>query len=198
MRHFAGDKDNIIRRVPEDRRNKLGLLDVEVMRTVRGNIRTGTAPYVDFGCARYRSDVLARMPELIGTKLRLIIDSEDARSLDAYLPGGAQFGKLTAGGFWGVRPHTVEQRIAIQSLKRDRLIYLTSTQDPFPVYFKYLAQKKDKTSVRALAKAQKQEAETPEPSEPPNAASGRSQPALTDTDDDLQPEKPLTRRTFNL
>lgn len=194
MQHFADDLKNFIRVVPEDQRNRLGLLNIEITRTVRGSVATGTAPYVDYGCARYRSDVLSRMPELIGTKLRLIVDPEDARCLEAYLPSGAAFGVLTARGFWGVRPHTVEQRIAIHSLKRDRLLYVTETQDPFPVYLKHLATRKDKGSARALAKAHKQEAPRESASQNPDLTNSSQRP--TDNDDNVGSGKPAVRRTF--
>jgi hypothetical protein len=125
----------------------------------------------------------------------LIVDPEDARCLEAYLPSGAAFGVLTARGFWGVRPHTVDQRIAIHSLKRDRLLYVTETQDPFPAYLRHLATKKDKGSARALAKAHKQEAQTREGTSPdPDLTISSQKPA--DTNDNVGTDRPTVRRTF--
>jgi hypothetical protein len=156
MQHFADDKNKLIRRLPEDQHDKTGLLNVEFMRVVRGDIRTGRRPYVDCEGARYRNDVLARSPELIKKKLSLVMDPEDARSVTAYLPNGAALGLLTANGFWGIRPHSLEVRKAILSLKRKRLIYLTETQDPIAVYLEYLASmKKGKAAAKAHAKAQR-------------------------------------------
>lgn len=156
MQQYAADENSLIRTIPEDQRASLGLLNVEFARAVRGNIKSGRRPYVDCEGARYRSDVLARSPELIGKKLRLVMDPEDPRSVIAYLPDDSEFGVLTANGFWGIRPHTLEMRKAILSLKRERLIYLIDNQDPIPVYLEYLAnEKKGKATARALAKAQK-------------------------------------------
>jgi transposase InsO family protein len=155
MQQFADDENSLMRTLPEDQRSKLGLLDVEFTRQIRGNVAEGRRPYINLEGARYRSDVLARSPELIKKKLKLIMDPDDARSVTAYLPNGAEFGVLTANGFWGIRPHTLEIRKAILSLKRERLIYFLENQDPMPVYLEYLAKaKKSKATARAQAKAQ--------------------------------------------
>jgi transposase InsO family protein len=154
MAQFAADEQSLMNKIPEDKRNKLGLLDVEFKRTVRGNIKEGRRPYINCEGARYRNEILARSPELIGQRLTLVMDPEDPRSVTAFFPDGAELGDLTANGFWGITPHTLEMRKAILSLARQRLLYLTENQDPIPVYLDYLATgKKSKSKSRALAKA---------------------------------------------
>ena len=41
MAQFAADEHSLMNKIPEDKRNKLGLLNVEFKRTVRGNIKEG-------------------------------------------------------------------------------------------------------------------------------------------------------------
>ncbi|HWN11961.1 MAG TPA: hypothetical protein VNO50_22220 [Pyrinomonadaceae bacterium] len=154
MAQFAADEDSLMNKIPEDQRDKLGLLNVEFKRTVRGNIKEGRRPYINCEGARYRNEILARSPELIGQRLTLVMDPEDPRSVTAFFPDGAELGDLTANSFWGVTPHTLEMRKAILSLINQRLLYLTENQDPIPVYLAYLATgQKSKSRSRALAKA---------------------------------------------
>lgn len=177
MQHFADDDNSLIRTLPEDQRGKLGLLDIEFTKTVRGDLKTGRRPYVDCEGARYRNDLLSRSPELIKTKLTLVMDPEDARLVTAYLPNGAELGVLVANSFWGIRPHTLEIRKAILSLKKKKLIYLTESQDPIPVYLDYLAgSKKGKSAARAHAKAQpfREEPHTPSSALPTTNAEASS------------------------
>jgi hypothetical protein len=155
MTLFAGDENSLRNTIPEDRRHNLGLLDVEFTKTVRGDVAEGRRPYVDCEHGRYRNDVLARNVDLIGTKLQLIMDPEDARSVTAYLPNGAELGVLTANNFWGITPHTLEMRKAIHLLKKKRLLFLSENQDPIPAYLKYLSQAaNNKKNTHAYAKAQ--------------------------------------------
>jgi putative transposase len=155
MTAFANNDNGLRNTIPEDRRHNLGLLDVEFTKTVRGNVTQGRRPYVDCEHARYRNDVLARNVELIGTKLHLIMDPEDARSVRAHLPNGAELGVLTANGLWGITPHTLEMRKAIHILRKERLLFLSDNQDPIPAYLKFLAESaNNKKATRAYAKAQ--------------------------------------------
>ncbi|MEA2206541.1 MAG: putative transposase [Blastocatellia bacterium] len=154
MTAFAADENGLRNTIPEHRRNKLGLLDIEFTKTVRGNVAQGRRPYVDCEHARYRNDVLARNVDLIGTKLQLVMDPEDPRSVTAFLPNGAEFGVLTANNFWGITPHTLEMRKAIHLLKKNRLLFLSDNEDPIPTYMKYLAESaNNKKNTQAYAKA---------------------------------------------
>jgi len=155
MTAFASNDNGLRNTIPEDRRHNLGLLDVEFTKTVRGNIAKGRRPYVDCEHARYRNDVLARNVDLIGTKLELVMDPEDARSVTAHLPNGAELGALTANNFWGITPHTLEMRKAIHILKKKRLLFLSDNQDPIPAYLRFLAESaNNKKTTRAYARAQ--------------------------------------------
>lgn len=156
LQYFINDENNLVKTLLEGKRPRMNLLNVEVTRVVRGNIRQGRRPYIEFEGARYKNDVLSRTPDLIGKRLTLIVNPDDIRSLVAYLPGGAEFGTLTAHRPWGRTPHTLEIRKAILALQHRRLLWYTSEQDPVQVYLDYLAtQAGSKTAARVFAKSQR-------------------------------------------
>lgn len=157
LQFFINEEDNLIRTVPEAKRGSLHLLNIKVTRVVRGNIRVGRRPYVEFEGARYQNDVLARTPDLIGTQLTLSVDPDDPRSLMAYLPDGSELGRLTAHGVWGRVPHTLEIRKAILALRHRRLLWYAENQDPVQVYMDYLASQATghKKAVREYVKTQR-------------------------------------------
>ena len=81
------------------------------------------------------------MPDLIGTKLTLLININDLRMIKAYLPDGSEFGILTAKGKWALKPHTLKMRQEINKLKRNKEIHLSMYDDPIEVYHQYLTSK---------------------------------------------------------
>jgi putative transposase len=131
----------MIRKVPETTRSNLRLLDQEVTRQVRGSVKNGRRCYVEFESVRYTNALLSRSPELIGRRLRLFVDPENASSLRAFLPNGAELGVLTAHGIWGRTPHTLEARKAIFALRRRKLIRYTERDDVIQVYLDFLAKR---------------------------------------------------------
>lgn len=157
LQYFISDENNLVRTLPEERRSNMTLLNIEASRVVRGNIKEGRRPYVEYEGARYSNDVLARTFDLIGTRLTLSIDPDDPRSLLAYLPNGSELGVLTAHGFWGRTPHTLEVRKAILALRSRGLLSYTAEQDPVQVFLDYLATQsnKSKTAAREFAKVQR-------------------------------------------
>jgi len=139
-----------INHLPEDRRNETALLFEKVVRTVRGNSAQGRRPYIEFEGVRYQNEVLDRSPHLIGKKLFLYVDADDLRCLQARLENGADFGVLTAHGFWGRTPHTLVMRRTIMRLRQKKLISYVEGDDPIHVYHDYLAsQAATKKRVRA-------------------------------------------------
>jgi putative transposase len=148
---------DMIRKLPASRRNNLRLLDMEVSRQVRGSMKDGRRPYVEFESVRYTSSILARSPELIGKRLRLSVDPESASKVCAYLPSGAELGVLTARGVWGRTPHTLEARKAIFVLRHRKLIRYTERDDPIQIYMDHLAREalKNKAAAREYARIQR-------------------------------------------
>jgi putative transposase len=157
LQYFISDENTLINTLLEEKRSNMNLLNIEASRIVRGNIRNGRRPYIEFEGARYQNEVLARTPDLIGKRLTLSINPEDLRSMLTYLPGGSELGILTAHGFWGRTPHTLEVRKAILALKHRRLLWYTTEQDPIQVYLDYLARQapKSKAAAREYAKVQR-------------------------------------------
>lgn len=157
LKYFVNDENNLVKSLPEGKRTSMNLLNIEVTRVVRGNIRQGRRPYIEFEGARYQNDVLSRTPDLIGKRLTLLVNPDDVRSLIAYLSDGAEFGTLTAHRPWSRTPHTLEMRRAILALRHRRLLWYTSEQDPIQVYLDYLTTRSgdSKAAAREFAKAQR-------------------------------------------
>jgi len=153
LRYFTDREDFSLRTLPERERNNLSLLNFNTTRVARGNVKKGTAPYVEYMGVRYRNEVLVKTPELIGVRLDLSVDPDDLRLLVAYLPDGSELGVLTAHGFWGRTPHTFEMRDAILELKHKKLLFYTEQQDPIHVYMDHLTTQKTKGSANKLAEA---------------------------------------------
>ena len=81
--------------------------------TIRGSVKTGTRPYIQFLNAAYRSPMLSAMGAMIGTKVTIRYDLRDLRTITAALPSGESLGVLAAQGAWGRTPHSLQTRRAI-------------------------------------------------------------------------------------
>jgi putative transposase len=189
LQYFVSDESHLIKTLPVEKRANTNLLNFEATRIVRGNIKQGRRPYIQFEGTRYQNDVLARTPDLIGKRLTLIVNPDDTRSLVAYLPDGSELGALTAHGHWGRIPHTLEVRKAILALRQKRLLCYTAEQDPVQVYLDYLANQSSgsKTATRQFAKAQRM------PKVVGNRAARSVEPEV-DEPEENQPQ--ITRKTF--
>lgn len=135
------ERGQIPRTMPEHERTDITFLSLTIERKVAGDIKKGRRPYIHYEGVDYRNDILARMPDLIGTKLTLLININDLRMIKAYLPDGSEFGILTAKGKWALKPHTLKMRQEINKLKRNKEIHLSMYDDPIEVYHQYLTSK---------------------------------------------------------
>jgi putative transposase len=124
-----------------DKRNNTIFFMLQTIRTVSGNIKEGKRPFVHYMGVNYKSEVLSNSPHLIGTELTLLINIEDIRTLRAFLPDGSEFGYLRGLGAWGLTPHSLRTRKAINKLKKERKIFFNKYQDPFEIYHAYKAGK---------------------------------------------------------
>ena len=143
-----------IRKLPEIKRHNVPLLHFEITRKVCGNLSRSRRPYIQYENVRYTSAVLARSPELVGKKLRLVVDPEDVRLVKAFLPNAAELGFLTGHGMWGWTPHTLEMRQAISKLRHKKLLHYTERDNPSHVYLDSLAKRAltSKSAAREYAK----------------------------------------------
>jgi len=127
-----------LRLIPAEKRNELDFFSIRAQRTVTGSVENGKRPYINYEGVSYKNNILARSPDLIGTKLTLYINTEDLRSIKAFLPDGSELGLLTAAGKWGVVEHSIQIRKAINKLRNRKLLNLSLLDDPVEKYYSYL------------------------------------------------------------
>ncbi|MBB6021858.1 transposase InsO family protein [Paenibacillus sp. JGP012] len=136
------------RLLEEEKRSEILFMQTIHKRTVRGSLKSGKKPYIEYEGVPYRSDQLANSAYLLNTELLLHVNVDDLRTLKAYLPDGSEFGYLTASGRWSLTAHSLQTRKAINSLVKNKVLHLTTWDDPIFVYTNYLmTQKKSKKMV---------------------------------------------------
>jgi len=127
----------IPRQLDENNRSGLLFLQTTIKRTVRGSLKSGKRPYIQFEGVEYRSDRLSQSAHLIGSEISLHVNVDDLRTIRAFHSDGSEIGYLTAAGKWSISPHTLQTRKAINRLVIRRLIHLTQWDDPIFVYYSY-------------------------------------------------------------
>ncbi|MCD1257648.1 hypothetical protein B5M42_002190 [Paenibacillus athensensis] len=134
-----------------DKRKEASFLTIQTTRTVQGSITKGKRPLIHFFGVDYRSEVLSRSPNLIGSQLTLVVNVEDLRAIRVFLKDGSDLGYLTAAGHWGISPHTLRERKAILRAKEKREIFFTKYDDPMSVFRQHIkAKAKTNKSARSL------------------------------------------------
>lgn len=146
-----------ILQLPEEKRKEISFFSFKVTRRVNGSAKEGRRPFIFYEGVRYTNEVLNRSPHLINKKLKLLINTDDLRVIKAFLEDGSEFGNLSATGKWGVTPHDLRTRKAINKLKNNKLIHFTQYDDPIRVYQDYLEKEaqKNKTNRNKLATLKK-------------------------------------------
>ncbi|GMX66639.1 hypothetical protein Elgi_59110 [Paenibacillus elgii] len=135
------ERGMIPRILDEEKRKEAIFFSMQAKRTVRGSIKHGKRPFIHFEGVDYRSDVLSNCVHLIGKELSLLINVDDLRVIRAFLPDGSEFGYLKGAGRWGVVPHTLRERKAINSLTKEKKLQLSIYDDPMEKYHAYLKSK---------------------------------------------------------
>ncbi|WP_410768714.1 hypothetical protein [Fontibacillus sp. BL9] len=126
------------RLLEEEKRREVLFMQTTLSRTIRGSLKSGKKPYIQFEGVEYRSEKLAHSAHLINKELVIHVNVDDLRTIRAFLSDGSEFDYLTAAGKWSITPHTLQTRKAINSLVRRRLVYLTTWDDPVFIYTEYL------------------------------------------------------------
>ncbi|PNF80029.1 hypothetical protein CXK92_15555 [Stutzerimonas stutzeri] len=121
----------------------------EKLVTVRGDIKKGRMPYIQFQGVRYTSSILRDLAELIGKKIKITINEADLRQVRAFTLNGYPLDILFATGKWSYTKHDLRTRKAIRSLLSARTIFINSQQDPIQVYLSYLSTKTTKGKRKA-------------------------------------------------
>lgn len=124
-----------------DKRKEASFLTFQTTRTVQGSVKQGKRPLIHFYGVDYRSEVLSRSPELIGSELTLVVNVEDLRAIQVFLKDGSNLGYLTAAGHWGITPHSLRDRKAILKLRNKRELFFTQYDDPMLIFHEHLKNK---------------------------------------------------------
>lgn len=151
------DRGMTITQLSKERRNEMNFFSLTVTRKVKGHDKEGRRPFVYYEGVKYSNEVLLRSPQLINKSLELLINTDDLRVIKAFLADGSELGNLTAIGKWGISPHNLRTRKAINKLKNNKMIHFNQYEDPISVYQKYLEREslKNKTSRNKLASLNK-------------------------------------------
>ncbi|MGG0124037.1 hypothetical protein [Bacillus paranthracis] len=144
-----------VRTLGEEERENLSFFVLRAKRTIRGKDRR---PYIQYKAVEYRNDIIANLPDLVGTELELLINIDDLRSIRAFFRDGSELGLLYATGKWGISKHSLKTREAIISLRNKKLIHFTEFEDPIEVFQRYLEKKgtRYKTARNQLANLKKE------------------------------------------
>lgn len=129
----------IPKKLEEYKRSKVTTITNKVSVTVLGNLEKGRNPYVNYKYARYTSKKLAAEKSLIGEKLTLVINIDDARYAKAYKQNGEYLDTLTANGKWGIIEHTLNFRIKLCTLRNTNELDFLDTDDFMEVYKQYIS-----------------------------------------------------------
>ena len=101
--------------LPERKRRAMYLMQTPKRTRVRGYLAQGIRPHVTFYQVRYTNAVLAASAIWIGKEIRLYYNSQDLRTVRAFLADGTEIGVLKAQGAWGEYPHDLALRRAIMT-----------------------------------------------------------------------------------
>ena len=115
---------------------------------VKGDMKNGRRPYVQFCGARYRNDLLAANYKLLGQKITIDIDPEDISTVVGYLDDGTCIGKLTAAGEYGMHSHSLKSRKLMEQMANRNKIKHYDIQTPVSD-FENVIRKRAASSKRA-------------------------------------------------
>ena len=148
-----------LRRIEDPYEIAQRLLRLGYIKTIRGGGESNRAPYVELWGARYTNDVLKKMVDSVGKKVRVVVDVDgDIRLVRASLRKGRSeipLGILKAGPPWHLTPHTLEQRQIISRAHKVQKIIVKPGSDMMQA-FKHLRQREAeerKSAANQLAKA---------------------------------------------
>lgn len=130
-----------ITQIPVDERDSVNLFPISAVRQVKGNLEQGRRPYIHFKNVRYSSSELSRDFLMINEKLTILINTDDLRTVIAFRQDGSKYGVLTASGYWGITPHSLKIRNAINKFKRERYFHYTEDEDPIDAFQAFLEEK---------------------------------------------------------
>ena len=98
MEYLMRGKGQMIWWLPEAKRRTMCLMQTAHRCRVRGYLAQGTRPHINLFQVRYTSEVLAASGALLGRELRVYYNSDDLRTVRAFLADGSELGILKAQG----------------------------------------------------------------------------------------------------
>jgi putative transposase len=154
MAYLVRTRAQMVWWLPEPKRRTLCLMQTAHRCRVRGYLAQGTRAHINLFQVRYTSDVLAASATLLGKDLRVYYNSDDLRTVRAFLPDGAELGLLKAQGLWGEFGHDLKLRREIMKLRASKRLAFTINQ-AFIDRFVEGKKAKAKTSRRAASDLEK-------------------------------------------
>jgi hypothetical protein len=154
MQFLLDQKKAVARTLPGHLRNRIHQLQPVHMSTVHGNPSRGVAPYISLYGTRYSNEVLERTTGLLRTQIRVYMNPDDMREAWAYLPNGAELGRLNVISGWRYCRHTLRLRQHILQLRRRGKIAFADEQDPISIFSDFQKSKIKKSRRDATLTAQ--------------------------------------------
>jgi prepilin-type processing-associated H-X9-DG protein len=137
MHFLIARESSLVRTLPAARRGTLCLLQEARVVTIRGSVKRGVRPHVNFEYVRYTSSILSSNASLIGQKLRIYFNVKDIRHVHAFFTDGSELGVLTAVRPWCFSQHSLRVRQEIFRLIHQRKITYRDGEDPVEAWFAY-------------------------------------------------------------
>lgn len=129
MEYLVRGKGQMLWWLPESKRRTMCLMQMAHRCRVRGYLAQGTRPHINLFQVRYTSEVLAASGTLLGKDLRVYYNSDDLRTVRAFLADGSELGILKAQGAWGEISHDLKLRREIMKLRGKKRLAFTVTQE---------------------------------------------------------------------
>jgi len=128
MEYHVRGRAEMLLWVPEPKRRTLCLMQQAKRCRVRGYLQQGTRPHINLFQVRYTSEVLASSGSLLGSSLRIYYNSDDLRTVRAFLEDGTELGILKAQGAWGEISHDLSMRRELMKLRGKKRLMATLDQ----------------------------------------------------------------------
>ncbi|MDN4059217.1 Mu transposase C-terminal domain-containing protein [Massilia sp. YIM B02769] len=155
MRHWLRRKPCYLRSLPRFLRSSLCLLQEARVVPVKGSLKTGVRPHINFSNVRYTSKELAGNAGLINKKIRIYYDVRDIRTVKAFFEDGTELGILTAARPWNATPHSLRLRQQIFREIEEGKLVVKDGMDPIEAWERkrWSEARTSKRAANALAQA---------------------------------------------
>jgi putative transposase len=155
IEYFVRGRQSLVTWLAEYHRRTLCLMQSAHRCRVRAYLHQGVRPHINLHGVRYTSEVLATSTQLIGQQLLVYMNADDLRCVRAFLPDGAELGKLDAQGAWCVFPHNLKLRQEIRKLSGKRRSRSAVELNPIEAYVqaKLVQAKKTRKGATEYARA---------------------------------------------